>query len=140
MLGAELANLKTGDNQYKVDAEAPTSNTQAGRLLKVSKNSIKRAKTVKNKGTPELVEAVKTGEIGVTPAAEIAKLPPDQQNAALKLRASRPNVSKAPKATTVEKLNSLAGRTLASTNVVGSSVASASSHYGRRCHYRIAAA
>jgi hypothetical protein len=26
------------------------------------------------------------------------------------------------------------------TNVVGTSVASASSHYGRRCHYRIAAA
>jgi ParB-like chromosome segregation protein Spo0J len=111
MIAAELANLKAGDNQFKVSAKAPTSNTQAGRLLKVSKDSIKRAKTVKIKGTSELVKAVKTGEIGVAPAAEIAKLPPDQQNAALKLRArSRPNVSKAPKTTTVEKLNSLAWR------------------------------
>jgi hypothetical protein len=49
----------------------------------VSERSIKQAKVVQNNAAPEIVAAVKAGDIGLPKAAAIARLPKDQQAAAL---------------------------------------------------------
>ena len=45
--------------------------------------SIEQAKVVQSKGAPEVVAAVKSGEIGLPKAAAIAKLPKEEQAAAI---------------------------------------------------------
>jgi hypothetical protein len=75
-------------------------------LLKTSARSVERAKTIQKQGSPELVAAVEAGDIGVTPAAEIAKLPKDKQIRAMinrKGTALRPR-----KPAVITTLNSLA--------------------------------
>ena len=61
MVAARMANLKQGDNQYKVDAsiEASTSQADAAELLNVSRSSVQRAVAVQRDGTPELIAAVR---------------------------------------------------------------------------------
>jgi hypothetical protein len=78
-------------------------------MLKTSTASIERAKNIRQHGTPELVAAVEADEISVAPAAEIAKLPSDQQNEALGKRKMprRKSLGKT-RSVTVTKLNSLA--------------------------------
>ncbi len=51
--------------------------------MNTSTGSLKRAKTVKERGVPELIEAVEKGEVPLTVAAKIAKLPEEEQPKAL---------------------------------------------------------
>jgi hypothetical protein len=50
-----------------------------GHMMGVSGQSIDRARTVKQNGTPELVEAARTKDLKITTAALATKLPPEQQ-------------------------------------------------------------
>lgn len=104
MVAAEIANLEKHSNQHsaKVDRSIdlsthfndhaagewdgfvantaqPVTQEQAADMLSVSVPSLKRAKQVKDKGTPELVEAVKSGRASVSAAAEVAELPQEEQ-------------------------------------------------------------
>jgi len=86
MIAGRLATLKVGDKTAKVErgAIAPSSgltNEEAARRMTVSKDSVKRARKVLEKGTPELVEAVDNSQIAVSVAAKIAEMEPEQQQA-----------------------------------------------------------
>lgn len=89
MVGAELANMRLGYNQHKGgSANLQTLNplisqAKAAEAVQVSERTVAAAVAVKNTGTPELVEAVKSGEVSVSAAAEVAKLSPSKQKAAV---------------------------------------------------------
>jgi hypothetical protein len=71
MVAANIANLELGSNQHVgKDADGPIGPSsptvdQAADLLNVSPRSVKRARTVKRHGSPELVQAVERGEISL---------------------------------------------------------------------------
>jgi hypothetical protein len=81
MVAAKLANMPSGTrtdlepraNLHEVSAD------EAAEKLNVSPRSVKTAKSVQRDGAPELIEAVETGEVAVSAAAELAKLPADEQ-------------------------------------------------------------
>lgn len=95
MAGKRLANLPNGHRKAPSSMELggflenppppPPRITQAeaAEMMNVSVASIKRAGVVLGKGIPELVEAVDRSKIAVRPAAEIARLPPEEQKAAV---------------------------------------------------------
>jgi hypothetical protein len=66
MIGAELANLEKGDNQHSPIGETSVTRAQAAQMLSVGKRTIERAKTVRDTGTPELVERVERGDMAVS--------------------------------------------------------------------------
>ena len=78
MVGSKLAKLKVG----KPNRENSTdySNKSAAELLNVSDYTIKSAKKVQNKGTPDLIKKVEAGTVRVSTAADIATLPENQQD------------------------------------------------------------
>ena len=65
-------------------AEAPKTTKELAAIAGVGVRSIEQAKVIQTKAVPEVVEAVKRGEIGGEKAAAIAKLPKEQQAAAIK--------------------------------------------------------
>ncbi len=75
MVAAELAKLKLGANQH---SEGP-SIEEASKLLNVGHASVERARVVREQGAPELVAAVKQGEVSVSAAAVVATQPVEQQ-------------------------------------------------------------
>lgn len=80
-------------HQLRVGTECPPkSNAELADAAGVSEKTIKQAKAVQTKAAPEVVEAVKRGEIGLPKAAAIAKLPPDQQAQAISKPLARPVV------------------------------------------------
>ena len=75
-----------GTNQHAgsaLSAEAPKSNKELAAIAGVGVRTIEQAKAVQTKAAPEVVEAVKAGEIGLPKAAAIAKLPVEKQAAAI---------------------------------------------------------
>lgn len=89
MVAAEIANLEKGrpiENRSidlfvepdEIEVE-PVTQKKAADMLSVSVPSLKRAKQVKDKGTPELVEAVKSGKASVSAAVDLLELPPKEQ-------------------------------------------------------------
>jgi hypothetical protein len=58
-----------------------TSQADAAKLLNVGKRSVERAVDVRDKAVPELVEKVERGEVSVSAAASVAKLPKQEQKA-----------------------------------------------------------
>lgn len=59
------------------------TNAELAQIAGVSERTIKQAKAIQTKAAPEVVEAVKRGEIGCEKAAAIAKLPKEEQAAAI---------------------------------------------------------
>lgn len=86
MVAAKLANLKRGQSKNNLNAsdEAFVSQSDAGKLLNVSRASIQRAQSVSQNAVPEIVEQVERGEISVTEAERYAKLPKGKQKRLLK--------------------------------------------------------
>lgn len=87
MVAAKLANMnhggdrKSGEIKGSIDLLIPQAD--AATLLNVSVPTIKRAKSVMEHGTAELIESVEQGDIPVSAAAKIAKLTEDEQTEAL---------------------------------------------------------
>lgn len=83
MIAAKLANLKDGQRKSSgASIGAPrteVSQIDAAGKMGVGRISVQRAKKVLDKGTPELTEAVESGQIAVSVAAKIAELEPEQQ-------------------------------------------------------------
>ena len=77
-----------GENQHseeRVATEWPPSktNTELATIAGVGVATIKQAKSVQTNAAPEVIAAVKAGEIGLPKAAKIARLPKDEQAAAI---------------------------------------------------------
>ncbi|BDW12310.1 S-adenosylmethionine-binding protein [Polynucleobacter sp. SHI8] len=82
MIAARMANSYIGGNQY---TPGTVSQKQAALDLKVSVDSLQRAKSVLNLGSAELIKAVDDGQLNVSNAAVIATLPEHAQNKVLEL-------------------------------------------------------
>ncbi len=90
---AQLAMATTTVYAWRPVGNPSLSNSAPGAELKttkelavsagVSERTIEQAKAVQTKAAPEVVEAVKAGEIGLKKAAAIAKLPKEEQAAAI---------------------------------------------------------
>lgn len=72
-----------GFTQSHTECVIAKSNDELAQIAGVHKNTITQAKAVQTKAAPEVVEAVKRGEIGLPKAAAIAKLPKEEQAAAI---------------------------------------------------------
>lgn len=72
MIAARLSNTKKGANQHTAEA---VSQKQAAQACKVSVDSVQRAKAVLNCETPELAQVVSDGDLDVSTAALLAKIP-----------------------------------------------------------------
>ncbi|WZP01146.1 hypothetical protein EP7_005595 (plasmid) [Isosphaeraceae bacterium EP7] len=87
MIAGRLANLSNGTNQHRPMIEGSpielpsVSQAEAGDLLNVGLNTVKRSKSVIDHAVPELVEMVDRDEVAVSAAATVAKLPEQQQRA-----------------------------------------------------------
>nr|WP_180317993.1 hypothetical protein [Delftia acidovorans] len=75
-----------GSNQHggsALSAEAPKSTKELAEVAGVGVRTIEQAKAVQSSAVPEVVEAVRSGAMGLTKAAAIAKLPQDEQAQAI---------------------------------------------------------
>ncbi len=76
-------NCVTPDTGEPEKKGKPISQAKAAEMFGVSPRSVQHARTVQDQGVPELREAVRNDEIKVHTAAKLAKLPPEEQRAAL---------------------------------------------------------
>lgn len=76
-----LATLAEG--RPKTGSIEPVSLARAAELTGTGRESAKRARVVRERGVPELVEAAQTNEIAVSTAAELTKLAPEEQRAVI---------------------------------------------------------
>lgn len=81
---AKLRQGKRTDKGQDVPTEFGRSTEKAGEALHVSSDSVKQAVVVKEKGTPELQQAVKSGVASVNAAAKVAGLPKEAQRSIVK--------------------------------------------------------
>jgi N6-adenosine-specific RNA methylase IME4 len=80
MVAAGIALYEVGANQHSTHG---FSQAQAAQTMKVSVDTLQRAKKVLENGTPELHTAVTQGKLDVTNAAAISTLSPDAQKVIL---------------------------------------------------------
>jgi hypothetical protein len=80
---AKLANIRFGDNQHTLgSANLQThaiSQSDAAKRFDVSTRSVASASKVLKEGAPELVAAMERGEVKVSAAADLSKLPVEKQ-------------------------------------------------------------
>lgn len=79
MVADKLAALPLGANQYTEGSANLPTQKQAAELLNVSERSVRSAREVRTKGTPELAHAVESGRVSVSAAADVAELPKETQ-------------------------------------------------------------
>lgn len=82
MVAARLATLRDGvrsDRQGASIEAATLSQPAAATLLNVSRPSVQRARAVLDHGAPELVAAVDRGDVPVSVAEQVSRLPEDEQ-------------------------------------------------------------
>ena len=82
-IAANLANMPIGNPKGKKTAYSITQPV-AARLLNVSLRSVSSAKVIKENGSPLLNDKVANGEITISAAEKIAKLPHNEQDKAIK--------------------------------------------------------
>jgi ParB-like chromosome segregation protein Spo0J len=78
MIAAKIASLPQGARTDLAENSA-MSQPEAAEALKVSRGSVQNAKQVLDRGTPELVDAVRDGAISVGAAVEATALEPEAQ-------------------------------------------------------------
>lgn len=84
MVAARIANMRRGYQESNSSIDELVSQTDAAKLLNVSKSSVERAAKVQNQGIPELAEKVEAGEFSVSRAAEIAGFSKGKQKRLIK--------------------------------------------------------
>jgi hypothetical protein len=80
--GSEVPVCENSRRRENPQENGPSAQ-KAAELMKVSDFSVQAACKVKNHGVPQLVDAVAAGKVSVSAAARIARLPSEQQQAAL---------------------------------------------------------
>ena len=110
LLAGQLERLSVGRPNKIVSVDTITK-SEAAEMFSVSQPTVARARRVHDKGTPELVEAVRDGKVSLRAASEVATLPKSEQKkivneggdaireAARKVRESKPAAPKKPKRT-----------------------------------------
>jgi N6-adenosine-specific RNA methylase IME4 len=83
MVAARIATLPRGSNQHTEPPPIGGTAAQAADQLSVGTRSVERAREVLRTGTPELVLAVERGELAVSAAAEVARMPEARQREVL---------------------------------------------------------
>lgn len=84
LIAADYATRKRG--QHDKDSNRSTDPFEAGTIaeaaekLNISEGSVKRGKTVREKGSKSIQKLVKDGELSVSAAATVAKLPKEKQS------------------------------------------------------------
>lgn len=151
MIAADIANMHNGGYKKNQNANLHSdevSREKAAKQLGVSERNADAAATVKRDAEPEVVEAVKQGDITVNDASKIKDLPAKEQKAAVKAvqnghartaaRAARNG--KEPKPETNGKpfddnsLQSQIGKIIRAVDARASSTHSKSSDGYKRCH------
>lgn len=99
VIAAMKSNMKRGDNQH-TNEDTPagvSSQSEAAAEMGVSLRSVSRAAKVIEQGSQPLVEAVRNGDVSVSDAEKVVKLPKAEQNKAVKAVESgkSPTVAKA---------------------------------------------
>lgn len=72
-----------GDQRSTLNVDRAKTTAELAQIAGVHPNTITQAKAVQKRAAPEVVDAVKRGDVGLPKAAAISKLPQDQQAAAL---------------------------------------------------------
>jgi DNA N-6-adenine-methyltransferase (Dam) len=81
MVAAKIANMRQGTRtDLQPSANWPeVSQTQAAGMLNVGERTVRRAREVLDDGVPELVKKVERGDVSVSAAADVARLPEPEQ-------------------------------------------------------------
>jgi hypothetical protein len=79
IIAAQITSLKPGRPELNSSPELVISQSTAARQMDVSLSGLKRAKTIVDKGAPELIQAVKDGKIETSVAADLALAPQAEQ-------------------------------------------------------------
>ena len=92
LIEVSLREWKPSHRQDKGELSSPllASNQEMADAVGVTKRTIQQAKAVQSNATAEVIAAVKSGEIGLPKAAAIAKLPKEEQAAAIHKPAPKP--------------------------------------------------
>lgn len=90
LLSVQVDRLRNGANQYRKregGAAAPPSPStiETAGLFDISVDSVKRGRVVHDKGTPELIEAIRTGEVSLAAGYKLARMPHDEQRSRLQI-------------------------------------------------------
>jgi hypothetical protein len=81
MVAAKIATLRHGQKTSDAQICATETQSNAGDQLKVSRRSVQSAREVIDHGTAELADAVESGDVPVSVAAEVSRLSEYEQNA-----------------------------------------------------------
>ena len=87
MAAARIATAKRGGDRipdHSANWRNGKTEAEAAELLNVSERGVSRAKQVRRDGIPELTHKVESGQVRVSTAADISKLPASEQLAILK--------------------------------------------------------
>lgn len=84
MVAAKIASLPQGANRHTLERQICRSTQgEAAAQLKVGERTVRDARAVLERGTPDLVQAVERGSLAVSAAAEVARMPPERQREVL---------------------------------------------------------
>jgi hypothetical protein len=75
MVAGKLATLGPGRPDNSANLPVIPRQAEAAALLNVGERTVRLARTVLDRGAPELQQAVERGKVSVTAAADIATLP-----------------------------------------------------------------
>lgn len=118
MVAAKIATLTHGgDRRSDQAANLPVvTQAQAAEMLNVSERTVRAANKVEQYAAPELIQAVDSGAVSVSAAADVAELPKDEQaeivakgereilEAAKRIRAEKAEIRRAER---IEKINEI---------------------------------
>ncbi len=81
MIASDIAKLESGSNQHTKEGGGiqPPSQTEAAVMLKVSRDSVKKARKVAKAAPEVIVEAVRDGSLSLNAAEKLMKLPEEVQ-------------------------------------------------------------
>lgn len=89
LLSAQVGRLRHGANRYrKLDgAPAPStpSSVETAGLFDISVDSVKRGRVIHDRGAPELIEAVRAGEVSLAAGEKLARMPIEEQRSRLEI-------------------------------------------------------